>query len=253
MKKILFILDSCRYDTYMKANTELIDKLVGPCHKGYTRTNLTPTSFVDIVNYNRLPQPWPGEKIILNYINYLSKKGIYTALFTDNPHIHTINDSIKGVAKNFDKYEVLGFKGKNRNDDYYNQLDNIIEDTVNTANEHESYYIICWTNNTHQPYNLDGKPFNEYLKLGSAYRQYNKGADVLSNEVFDMIKRRQVLCCEEATYKIGEAIQKFEWNEIFITADHGESMGENHFFGHGVSLNREEFEVPVVYRWRRDE
>lgn len=250
MERILFVLDSCRAGS----------SVMGPGGLGWlscpervlTHTNRTLTAFVDYVDCDRLPGRFRRKRV--NHVKELVRSGVSCALYTDNPHLHPVIDTVGRIASRFTDYALLGQD--------YSRSDAILSRVREFISGHDDYYVIAWLGDTHQPYCIDGEPFREYLDWVECVAGFNRGeypvpggADLSMTERVRMwelflghVKARQGQCYRSLIGKIRSTLGELPGPEpeVIITADHGESLGEHHLFGHGLSLDLPQFEVPLV-------
>jgi len=243
MRRIWVIFDSLRYDTYVAANTSLFNQNIGKPIKAMTYTNHTLTTFIDMVSYNRLPEPVVGERLFrkrFNYAQELRANGTKVHLVTDNVHLELANMPIKGIQKHFDTYKV--FKR------YYESGNELIK-FANQLNLGKSYLLILWFGETHQPYNYGNTKTRDFVKIARLTPRYNQGRDVISKSHLDYLKQRQKEACEWLVKRSWNGFLVNHPNDsIVVTADHGESFGENHKYGHGCDIHEAQFLVPLVFR-----
>jgi len=240
MKKILIVLDSCRFDTYLLANTKLFDEHIGKPIKSYTACNHTLPSFVCFMAYNRMPHPvdLPNNPKYNKEFNYIKEVKVPRYFLSDNIHLHPLNMPVKGIIDQFKKFKVF--------EPYYESCSKII----NAANKlplDKNYYLILWFGETHQPFNFNGTKTKNWKSIKSRIERYNLGKDTISKKEMDYLHRRQIDALEYLVKVIWHNfLKKHKDADIIITSDHGESFGENHRFGHGCDVHPAQFTVPFV-------
>ena len=237
---LIIILDSCRYDVFLEADTPFLDS-IGTLYKGYTITNWTPTSFIAFFGHGMFPyiegnpnlKYYPRQSF--NYLRNLVQ--YYKIMYTGMPYLSPYNIAIKGLIDLFDKYK------------FFNHID-IISDTrlyykLDTMKYTDiPLYTVIWTGETHQPYSTRNNMTRDWR--GQLLQDYWKGITDIEPEYFQYLRDRQrqmieYIDRELSRYKISE-------NTVFIlTADHAECLGEDHLYGHGIKPHIKQFEVPVVY------
>lgn len=242
MKKILVVLDSCRYDSYVNANTKEVDRFIGKPVPAFTYTNHTITSFVDYIYVNKLPHPVrdyknPWFKKKWNFIENVDAP-IY--FFSDNAHLDPTNLHVKALMKLdlFKKYEVV--------EPWFSGCQKIL-DSVNKVDLKDDYFVILWFGETHQPFEYGENKNPSWTNFAKRVDGYNRGQKSITVKEMEFMKNRQTEAC-------GFIMQKL-WDEflgthrdatIIITSDHGESFGEDHKFGHGCGIHKSQFLVPFV-------
>jgi hypothetical protein len=243
-KRILVVFDSLREDVYRDANTSKLDSIVGPHLKAYSPASYTVPSFVAIVGNNEMPKPI-GDitnrffKPELNYPRMLRSSGVELHFITDNPFLHSVNDQVYGIARHFDTYTVL--------DRDFNSGRRIL-DIASSIDTRDRYYLILWFGETHQPYRFGNTISRGYKKNAKNMKLYNEGEKSLTGEFLRYLKERQKKACEWLSENVGNFLEKHRDADIIITSDHGESFGEMHRFGHGVSIHQTQFLVPFAYK-----
>lgn len=241
MKRILVVLDSCRLDSYQRANMAQVTKVLGKATPSHTDSNHTITAFLDFLCVNKLPHPVnnytnPWFKKDFNFIENV-KAPIY--FLSDNPHLHPVNLHVKGLVKLgvFSKYEVF--------EPYYRSCDKIVSH-ADALSLGKDYFVILWFGETHQPFSY-GKNVNKKWKaFASRVDKYNRGADNITDSEMKYMHNRQVQACEYIMGRVWPFLNKHRDATIIITSDHGESFGENHRFGHGCDIHEAQFKVPFV-------
>ena len=237
MNYLFIILDSCRYDVFIEANTPFFDSL-GKVYKAYTNSNWTPSSFVNFFGHGQFPhlkgltvaETYQGLlKQELNFMSHLT--GYRKILFTGMPWLSKVNHGVRSTLELFNDYVFLNrIQVAKRAVKYYN----------NWAKE--PYFFVMWLGETHQPYSVEG---DVTLWKGQELVEYNKGMDTVSMEYLEYLKdrqRRMVEYCDKELSKLRIRDNTL----VVITADHGESFGENHIFGHGNDIHPVQFEVPLI-------
>lgn len=245
MKRILIVLDSCRYDSYVKANTSLIDKNIGLPKKAVTDCNYTIPSFTIMMASNVMPRPYgsatnPWFKRRFNFIFDLQKKGTKVHFITDNMHLHPMNRVVGGFMKAFTTFKFF--------EENYNSAEDIMTyaDKINLG---KSYYLILWLGETHQPYSFGNTVTKNWLGLAKKANRYSAGKESITKGELEYLKSRQIGAVEWLTKKLWNKFLNHHMDaDIIITADHGESFGENHIYGHGNDIHPVQFMVPFVRR-----
>ncbi len=269
MNSIIFIvMDSCRFDTFERANTPNIDRL-GKAEKRYAYASWTAPSHYTFA-MGLMPHTSPngvmasevykdeyahwrertGRKDIefrdflpeLSLPKALTNLGYVTEAMVSMPVLnqHTL------LNQHFDAYELR----PNHND-----FAGMIED-IECDPDEPSYYFLN-LGETHYPYMLSGEDLPHVSGVhGALKRMGSKDAtqvatagirDFFTPERFESLHRQQVTCVEYIDKRIGELMEKVPAGTHFIvTADHGELFGEGGYFGHGPIMHEKCFEVPYV-------
>jgi len=247
MKRVVMMLDSCRYDVYVSANTRLWTQHLGKAKKGVSACNHTLPSFVVITNYNRIPRPDncninPYFKKRLNFLHECKKNGTKIFMATDNPHLHPVNEPVKAMLPVFDKFKYF-------TPDY--ESGQAIFDWAGNLHLGNNYYLILWLGETHSPYNCGDDKTRNWLDLAKRANSYSAGGNTITQKELNYLKDRQRKAVEYLHKISWPVLKKFVDDKgvtIIITADHGESFGENHRYGHGNDIHPAQFTVPLVIR-----
>jgi len=250
----MVVLDSERLDSYLQADTGVIDRNIGPPQRARTMCSHTYGSFHYFMNKNLLPQPSPF-KHVYNYARVLADAGVDIAFFTDNPQLHPSDLGIKEMADNyFMTYRY--YDKRNRKNEVISVGETMLRDAAKLQ-VGDDYYIVVWLTETHQPYNFgtnNTKDLYKHMRSGAIVR-FNDGLDALPDKYLKYLQDRQIQatewCCKKAWNIL---LKKYIDNaEIIICGDHGESFGEvdpvtgNHYYGHGLSIHPSQFIVPMVH------
>ena len=269
---VLFItVDSCRFDTAVKASTPNLDSLA-PLRKAETTGTYTYPShhsfFIGI-----LPRPVDGNECYFGDYQQIwrsssardSSKKIFTSFDKSNIVEHYISNGAKvsgfgGVSffnttkkgntlpklfPNFKFYPrtLPGNAKIPRGNDIFplNHLDEIIEATQNS----ESFFVFVNEPSTHIPYDYPGSDVTEeYTEaIRKLYKEhysphalfYEDKLMPLSDSEISLLKAKQVEALEWVDTQIGNLIKRIPKNKptlVVVTGDHGEEFGENGRFGH---------------------
>lgn len=240
---LIIILDSCRLDSYLNANTEIIDKAIGLPQKAMTKCNHTIGSFAHFMLLNDFPEP----NNIPKQLWAAKNRSTHRYFFTDNPHLDKTVISATTKDKWFNLYKV--FKKT------YNSTDEMIEmcRQINPEFLKQPHVIYLWFGQTHQPFFLNDKRIPGWTANAKNYPKYNMGEDCIDADFFKLVKRTQTAIVEEILSKLWIRFLGHYKGDVIITSDHGESCGEispfdgNHKAGHGNDIHPVQFEVPLVH------
>jgi len=237
-KHILIVLDSCRFDSYQRANT----KDVGVVHPYHTDSNHTITAFIDFLCVNKLPHPIdsPNNPWFKKTFNFVDKIRCPVYFLSDNPHLHPVNLHVKGLIELgvFKEYKIF--------EPNYRSCVKIIKH-ANDLNLQDNYFIVLWFGETHQPFDFGNDTNDKWKDFSSRVDKYNNGEDVISDSEMEYMHERQISACEFIMQQLWKRFLKDHLDAtIIITSDHGESFGENHKFGHGCDIHEAQFLVPFI-------
>jgi len=200
-----------------------------------------------ITNYNRIPRPDncninPYFKKRLNFLHECKKNGTKIFMATDNPHLHPVNEPVKAMLPVFDKFKYF-------TPDY--ESGQAIFDWAGNLHLGNNYYLILWLGETHSPYNCGDDKTRNWLDLAKRANSYSAGGNTITQKELNYLKDRQRKAVEYLHKISWPVLKKFVDDKgvtIIITADHGESFGENHRYGHGNDIHPAQFTVPLVIR-----
>jgi len=205
--KLLILLDSMRFDSYLGANTPTLDKLQeNKFTLAYSIGVFTiPTIISYLLNY---PPIQPGKKSLFSGIGInkwlpkvFQKKKFITAIYTGHPWIPMINMITEGwFLKNF-IIKRLGYK--------QSEVNQIIKDIVRDViqNIHVPMFIVILFYNTHFPFKRGNLEALSYTTTLESQIEEIERVDKALSELFDFLK----------TIKRN--------SEVVVTSDHGDMYG----------------------------
>lgn len=251
---VLITLDSCRYDSLIKANTPNLDKL-GKIYSAWTPatytlpahisffTGILPMVHEDLPYLNRFNKQLfkmhkagaslggeAGSKTLnlkaskKDMIHGLKEQGFYTVG--------------SGAANWFDKDVLV----KNYNDFKYvraqsaeAQINYITDKLIKNAQQKRFFAFINFYE-THTPYMHYGNDREEYSMNARDHMVFPPYEDSKKrNELGEKLHAAQVKAAEHLDEALGKFFPLLPQNTIVIvTADHGEAFGEDGYWGHGI-------------------
>lgn len=244
---LVIVLDSCRWDVFVKSNTPNIDRLT-KIRKANTNATFTypahlamyqgyfPSTSDDIPYYDRKNKP-------LIRIGYDGCKT--EGLINFKPSTKDIITGFGSIG-----YKTLGlgstgwFSTPQLTDSYsefYKTSFSICEqvDIVSDklfSNE-QPFFCLMNIGDTHCPYGLEG--YSEKTKILELKN------DGISDTKFFQLQKN---ACEKVDRELAKLFSKLESIErntiVLITADHGECFGEDGMYGHGI-FHQKVAEVPI--------
>lgn len=267
---IFIVLDSCRFDSFAAAKTPNIDKLgesskrysyaswTLPSHHVYMmgasphinprgvfasevykkdfliwekRLGIKGASFRDFVPYFSLP-------------SYLQSKGYKTNALVSMP----VLNQLTLLNKYFDQYELM---------DEHDDFEGII-DKMKFGSE-PSFYLLN-VGETHYPYTVKGEEIEDkellygdkgvFVHQGDLIVPQSDNTPIEQYFHLDRLKElhqkqiRNVEHIDKLMAKLYDKVPKDTY--IVVTADHGETFGEDGLFGHGPVMHEKVFEVFLV-------
>ena len=259
---VYIVMDSCRYDSYVRAKTPNMDRIASGesrwsyaswiflgqvAHKAPTRVLASEVYKQEYALWvDRLDIPDLSFKSFvpeLSLSKMLQQQGYRTVGRVSMPVLNPFTP----FSRFFDDYQLMP-----DHNDFASMVD-----LVEFSAEQPSYYFFN-LGETHYPYMLK----DESLPRISGVHGVVKGMDgavmrssddvdgepeFFSPEDMTMLHEQQVKCVEYVDGLIAELLAKCPRNtHIIITSDHGECFGEGDFFGHGPVMHKKLFEVPFL-------
>jgi hypothetical protein len=268
---IWLILDSCRYDNFIRAKTPHFDR-IGDTQKRYAYASWTaPSHYVFLMGllphqaprgilaahvYREEYQRWqqrigkdagidPDHLLpSMNIVNFLNKTGYRTMARVSLPVLNPET----ALSRYFYDYRLL---------DTHNGFREIIGE-INFLPDQPTFYFLN-IGETHYPYMLDDpglphisgvhgvlKDIREVEKEREAGSS-PENASLFATAQLQTLKAQQVKAVEYCDELFAELIKKCPPETyVIITSDHGELFGEDGCFGHGPVVHRKVFEVPLI-------
>lgn len=266
---VFLVLDSCRFDSFMRAKTPNIDRL-GPAQQRFSFASWTaPSHFTFLMGQvphtspkrvfasevyknqfaewvDRLGVPDLSFKTFIPELclaGVLKKHGYRTTARVSMPVLNPYS----GLTRGFDDYKLMG---------NHNDFAGMVRDI--DFSKSDRCFFFCNLGETHYPYMLDGSQMPKISGLHGVARDMDKvlarSSDQPTEEpeffpadTMRYLHDQQVRCVEYIDSLVGELFEKAPANTHFIvTADHGELFGEEEYFGHGPVMHRKCFEVFFV-------
>lgn len=211
MNYLVLCLDSCRYDSFQKANAPNFKK-VGALRKAYSVAGFTPPAIFGFMM--NMPQYNDGRGKFIEGIELpcwlpekFKEKGYFTAFFTPNPWIFKYK-SVFG--RGFDVFKGMDFNYRDASKQIINENINIFKTVKNPK------FIFNLFLATHTPYARNG----------------------------------QVQAVEAVDEQFGRLLPYLSDTEVIICADHADLLREEGGEGHNPAeravFHQKLFEVPIV-------
>jgi arylsulfatase A-like enzyme len=266
---VYIVLDSCRYDSFMRARTPNIDRIgaadlrfsfaswTAPSHFAFLMgqvphksprrvfaSEVYKTQFAEWVG--RLGIPDLSFKSLLPELclaGMLKKHGYRTTARVSMP----VLNPYAGLTRGFDDYRLM---------DNHNDFAGMVREIDFIMGQRGFHFFNL--GETHYPYMLDGAQLPKISGLHGVAQQMDDmlarssdgpgdGPEFFPADTMRFLRDQQVRCVEYVDGLIGELLAKCPVDTYFIiTADHGELFGEDDYFGHGPVMHQKCFEVPFV-------
>lgn len=272
---VYIIMDSCRFDSYERAQTPNMDRL-GKAEKRYSFASWTSPSHQTLL-MGQVPHHSPkrifsSEVYKDEFAKWVGRIGVPNLSFKSFvPHlslpkvlqdhgIRTVGrvsmpvlNPLAGFSRFFDDYQLMPD---------HNDFAGMVRDVALDERTPSFYFLNL--GETHYPYMLKDADLPRISGVHGVFKGMDdmaeRGGDALntntrffSADSMRELHNQQVRCVEYVDGLLGELFQKSPRNTHFIvTADHGELFGEDDYFGHGPIMHEKCFEVPFVEGLRPD-
>src|SRR4051812_18762454 len=264
---VVVVLDSLRYDSWLRAEPEVLGAL-GPVERRYTYATWTAPSHYNLL-MGLLPHTNPAEvyaseyykQDFLRYSERLNVPGmefrrLLPSIFLPTYLKHTLGyrthamvsmpvlNPSTAVNRDFDTFELMP---------EHNDMAAMLERL--TFSDERPSFVLLNVGETHYPYAVPGDDPNEWPRISGVHGVFKRlddqpGPDNV--EFFDATTLRELhgRQVEAVRYLDGifarlfDALPDNTW--VIVTSDHGELFGEDRFFGHGPVCHEKVLEVPFV-------
>lgn len=263
---IFIVFDSCRFDSFVAANTPNISRL-GSVEKRYSFASWTiPSHAAYLMGSSPHKNPrgvFASEVYKKDFYNWSTRTGIEGVNFTNFvPQLSLpaflqesgyrtnalvsmpVLNQMTILNKHFDRYELM-----DKYDDF-----NAIIDSLKFEKDIPSFYLLN-IGETHYPYTIAGEDAGDLLRgPNGVFRHTSDGGSAPENSTVaedyyfmdKMLKlqKKQISNIEHLDKLFAKLYDVVPQNtHIIVTADHGELFGEEGFFGHGPVFHEKVFEV----------
>ena len=265
---VLLVLDSCRFDAFVAAKPQVMNK-IGTVERRYSYATWTSPSHFNLL-MGLLPHKSPKNVFASTYYKQelaglAHRLGIPEMGFIDMvPRLwlpHFLRESLGYHTRSIVSLPVLnGHTPLNADFDSWelapahNDL-RAMTKMLQFSEERPTFYLLN-TGETHYPYATPDEPDSEWpviLGVHGVFKRAGGGSMLTETEAgFDQdrlnqLKARQVhtvTWVDGAVEELIEALPANTW--LTITAVHGELFGEDGYFGHGPIHHEKVVEVPFV-------
>lgn len=270
---VVLILDSCRYDSWVRAQPRLLGKL-GPLERRWTYATWTAPSHYNLL-VGLLPHPSPpriyaSEYYKQDFLRFRDRLGLPELSFSSMvPHLW-LPTYLRSLGYRTNMYASMPVLNPttpiNRDFDTYRLMERhndaaAIFEQLRFYEDRPSFFVIN-TGETHYPYATPDEPENEWPRISGVNGVFKHLDDHLragglvhrdeAEDFFDEAQLRRlhqrqvdaVRWVDRAIEALYDLVPPGTW--ITITADHGELFGEEGYFGHGPIQHHLGMEVPFV-------
>jgi len=270
---IIVILDSCRYDSFMAAEPQIVTKLGKP-EKRYTYASWTAPSHYNLLTglfpHTSPEQVYASEYYKEDFFNYNQRlgtmgiefakmvPGLWLPEFLRNSLGYSTHARVSlpvlnpktGINRFFDSFQLM---------DSHNDMRAMLP-TLKFDSNRPAFYMLN-VGETHYPYALPDEDSSMWPRISGVNGVFKKldsfvdedGNLQKSDEAFfdqdklDQLRDKQI---HTVRYLDGVFEELFDMvpenTHIVVTADHGELFGEKGYFGHGPIMHDKCFEVPYL-------
>jgi hypothetical protein len=271
---LLIILDSCRFDTFIKAQPKTILKL-GQLEKRWSYASWTAPSHYNLL-MGLMPHSSPqrvhaSEYYKKDFIKFNERFGVsqfefkslvpelYLPLFMRNKLGYRTQALVSMPVLNprtplnngFDAFKLM---------ERHNNMPAMLDEL--TFSEERPSFCLMNIGETHYPYATPDEPENEWPRIHGVHGVFKhlddfvvggklaeNGEEVafFTQKQLDGLHQRQIVAVEfldTVFEKLFDTVPKNTY--ITVTADHGELFGEEGYFGHGPIMHEKVFEVPFI-------
>lgn len=262
-------MDSCRYDSYVAANTPNMD-LIGKAEQRFSFASWTSPSHQTLL-MGQVPHDSPkrifASEVYKNeFARWVGRLGLPNLSFkTFVPHLSLpkvlqdhgyktvgrvsmpVLNPLAGFNRFFDDYQLM---------ESHNDFAGMVSQITFHARRPTFYFLNL--GETHYPYMLKGSELPRISGVHGIFKgmddMLERGGDAVeqpeeffTHKVLKELHEQQSRCVEHIDGLLGELYRKAPANTHFIiTADHGELFGEDDYFGHGPIMHEKCFEVPFL-------
>ena len=267
---VVVILDSLRYDSWTRAEPEVLAQL-GPVERRYTYATWTAPSHYNLL-MGLLPHTNPVEVYASEYykedfVRYSERlnipgmefKSLLPSIFLPTYLKHTLGyrcgalvsmpvlNPRTAINRDFDVFQLMPS---------HNDMGAMLD--VLRFDDDRPWFWMLNVGETHYPYAVPGEDPSQWPRISGVHGVFKRLDDERDHaagemtEFFDqqtmrVLHDRQV---DSVRYLDGVFAKLFDllpsntW--VIVTSDHGELFGEDRFFGHGPVCHEKVLEVPFV-------
>lgn len=267
---IIVVLDSCRFDTFMKAAPRVVTRLGSPGMR-YSYASWTAPSHYNLL-MGLMPHTSPAGVFASEYYKkdftlFNKRLGAREIEFRSLvPRLYLpdyLRDTLGYRTHAMVSLPVLNsFTPLNRGFDTFRLMDrhndmNAMLDLMSFPADRPSFYLLN-TGETHYPYATPDEPENEWPRMSGVHGVFKHlddhsvpGGDH-QDRFFDdaqmaALRERQVNAVrwlDRVFERLFDIVPGNTW--ITVTSDHGELFGEGGYFGHGPVFHEKVFQVPFL-------
>ena len=269
---VLVVLDSCRYDSFVRARPRVMKKL-GTVERRWSYASWTSPSHYNLL-IGLLPHKSPrhvyaSEYYKTEFLKFNERLGtddlkfaslvprLYLPLFLKETLGYRTHARVSLPVLNpktilnhgFDTYKLM---------EKHNDMRAMLRD-MPFSEEHPSFYLLN-VGETHYPYALPDESPEEWPRISGVHGVFKHLDDhvvggkltgrkekFFDNTKLELLRKKQIRAVQYLDRVVEELFDLVPKNTyITITADHGELFGEDGYFGHGPVQHPKVWEVPLI-------
>ena len=269
---VLVVLDSCRYDSFVRARPAVMRKL-GRLEKRWSYASWTAPSHYNLL-MGLMPHTSPAhvfaseyyKRDFLRFNERLGSAGVEFKSLVPRLYLPSfLRDSLGYTTHAMVSLPVLNPKTPlNQGFDSYrlmqrhNDMRAMVQQ-MKFSEEKPSFYLLN-VGETHYPYALPDEPEEQWPRIHGVHGVFKHLDDQIvggklgkrKEKFFDQkqlteLRHRQIRAVKHIDRVCEELFDLLPANTyVTITADHGELFGEDGYFGHGPILHEKVLEVPFL-------
>ncbi len=265
---VVVVLDSLRYDSWVRAEPENLSRL-GRVERRWTYATWTAPShynlLMGLLPHTSPPEVYASEYYKQDFLRYAERLGVeemefkrlLPSLFLPTYLKHSLGYRTHArvsmpvlnpqtvINRDFDSFELMPS---------HNDMAAMLPD-LRFDEEVPSFYLLN-VGETHYPYARPDEDPSMWPRISGVHGVFKRLDDDPeegeATEFFDQSKLRELHDRQvEATRYVDEVFARLfdllpsdTW--VIVTSDHGELFGENRYFGHGPIMHEKVLEVPFV-------
>lgn len=270
---VLITLDSCRYDSFVKARPKVM-KTLGKIEKRWSYASWTSPShynfLIGLMPHSSPKHVYASEYYKKDFVRFNERLGLQNIEFKSlvpRMYLPSFLKDTLGYATNamvslpvlnprtilntgFDTYKLM---------EKHNDMRAMVQQ-MKFSEERPSFHLLN-VGETHYPYALPDESPDQWPRISGVHGVFKHLDDevvggkllVRSKEKFfntqklEELRQRQISAVkylDRVVEELFDTVPNNTW--ITITADHGELFGEEGYFGHGPVQHEKVYEVPFV-------
>jgi hypothetical protein len=269
---VLIVLDSCRYDAFVKARPRAMRKL-GKLERRWSYASWTAPSHYNLL-MGLMPHTSPthvfaSEYYKRDFLKFNERLGrtdiefkslvprLYLPQFLRDTLGYATHAMVSlpvlnpktPINQGFDTFRLM---------EHHNDMRAMVR-AMKFSEEKPSFYLLN-VGETHYPYALPDEPPDDWPRIHGVHGVFKHLDDVMvggklrrSKDKFfnqhqlDSLRQRQIGAVKYLDTVVEELFDLLPENTyVTITSDHGELFGEDGYFGHGPIVHEKVLEVPFI-------